>query len=233
MEIIPAVDIMRGKVVRLVRGDPSKYKSYEHLGDPLSVARRWISNGARYLHIIDLDAALGFGSNFEVIERIVKGSTVPLQVGGGIRSLDAARRYLDIGVDRVILGSLAFKSPGSISLLIEEYNPERVVVAVDHWKGKVMIKGWKEMADIMIDEAISRFSSMGIRYFLVTSIMRDGTMKGVDLNVLRELTGSFDVNLIVAGGVGSIKDLILLNRIGVYGVVIGKAIYEGLSLIHI
>jgi phosphoribosylformimino-5-aminoimidazole carboxamide ribotide isomerase len=226
MEVIPAVDIMNGRVVRLLRGDPRLVSSYEHLGDPVSLARRWEGEGAGLIHVVDLDAALGLGRNLDVIESLVRSVGVPVQVGGGIRSLDMARRMFSIGVERVIIGSLAFSDPAAVRTLVREAGAERIVVALDNLGGAVMIRGWKKPAGITVDEAARRFRSMGIKSFLVTSVRRDGTLSGPDLETLSRLCRA-GFGVIAAGGIKSIGDLLALKRIGVQGAIIGKALYEG------
>jgi len=226
MEVIPAVDIMKGKIVRLVRGDPKAAKSYEHLGDPVTLARRWEAQGAQIIHVIDLDAALGLGSNISLIEEIVQKIDVPTQVGGGIRSLSKARRLLDKGVYRAILGSLAFKEPSSVKALLAEFGDDRVVVALDNLSGVVRVHGWKTSASVTVDNAVTIFSQLGVNLFLVTSVARDGTMTGPDFDTLARLCRG-DIAIIAAGGTGSLEDLVGLKRLGVYGVVVGKALYEG------
>ena len=226
MEVIPAVDIMNGKVVRLVRGDPESAKSYEHLGDPVTLARRWEAQGAQIIHVIDLDATLGLGSNIGLIEEIVQKIDVPIQVGGGIRSLSKARRLLGKGVYRAILGSLAFKEPSSAKALLDEFGDDRVVVALDNLGGAVMVHGWKTSASVTVDDAVTDFSELGVNLFLVTSVARDGTMSGPDFDTLARLCRR-DIAVIAAGGIGSLEDLVGLKRLGVHGAVIGKALYEG------
>ena len=226
MEVIPAVDIMRGKVVRLVRGDPRRVSSYEHLGDPVSLARRWESEGARFIHIVDLDAALGMGRNLEAIESIVKSVTASVQVGGGIRSLDLARRLLLMGVKRVILGSLIFSDLSIVETLLEEFGDDRLVAALDHKGGVIMIKGWGVSTGISVEDAAEKIRRLGVKLFLVTSIARDGTLLGPDIGTLSRLCRR-GLKVIAAGGVRNIRDLLTLKRIGVHGVVIGKALYEG------
>ncbi len=229
MEIIPAVDIMNGEVVRLVRGDPKAKISYSHLGDPVSLAVKWSKEGADLIHIIDLDAALGIGSNWETILRILRAVNIPVQVGGGIRTLKTAQDLLEEGVERVILGSLAFREPQTIEKLIEEYGKDKVVIALDHLKGEVMIKGWKESTDLTVLKAIQKFLECGSNLFLVTSVLRDGTMIGPDIETLKKTMEIYpDVRLIAAGGIRSIDDIASLNKIGVHGVVIGRALYDGI-----
>ena len=226
MEIIPAVDIMKGRVVRLTRGDPRLMRSYEHLGDPVSLARRWEVEGARFIHIVDLDAALGRKGNLKVIKLIVNSVNVPIQVGGGIRSLEFAKKLLLMGVKRIIIGSLAFSDPYVVKTLLEEFGEERIVVALDHQKGIVMIKGWKSSSEMSINEASENFRKLGVRLFLVTSVNRDGTLLGPDIETLSQLC-RHDYKIIAAGGISSIKDILALKRLGIYGAIIGKALYEG------
>jgi len=227
MEVIPAVDIMKGKVVRLLKGDPKFAKPYEHLGDPVAIAKRWEAEGAAIIHVVDLDAALGLGNNIGMIEEIVKAVKVPVQVGGGIRSLDEARRIFDKGVTRVILGSLALKDPSAIRTLLEEFGENRVAVALDNLNGIVMIQGWKMSANVTVDHAVAKFSGIGVNLFFITSIARDGTLSGPDLETVALLCRQ-GVRVIAAGGIRSLEDLAALKRLGVYGVVVGKALYEGL-----
>ncbi|RLG93967.1 1-(5-phosphoribosyl)-5-[(5-phosphoribosylamino)methylideneamino]imidazole-4-carboxamide isomerase [Candidatus Bathyarchaeota archaeon] len=226
MEIMPAVDIMKGKVVRLLKGNPKQAKSYDHLGDPVSLARRWEREGARIIHIVDLDAALGLGSNIEMIGDVVKSVSVPVQAGGGIRSISLARRLFSIGVKRIIVGSLAFSDPSAIETLLREFGDERIAVALDHNRGIVMVGGWKRSAGISVEEAAERFREIGIKFFLVTSIHRDGTLLGPDLEVLSTLT-SQGYRIIAAGGISCINDILALKDLGVYGVIVGRALYEG------
>jgi len=226
LEVIPAVDIMRGKVVRLLRGDPKRITSYEHLGDPVHLAMRWEAEGARLIHVIDLDAALGVGRNLKTIKLILKSTKVPLQVGGGIRTLNLAGHILSLGVNRIILGSLAFSNPSAIETLINEFGWERVVVALDHKGGTVMFRGWKASSGISVEEAAENFREKGAKIFLVTSTDRDGTLLGPDVKVLSSLCRK-DYRIIAAGGVRSIDDLLELKRLGVWGTVVGKALYEG------
>jgi len=226
LKVIPAVDVMGGKVVRLLRGDPAYAKYYDDLGDPVALARRWEAEGAQILHVVDLDAALEAGSNADVIDDIVDALEVPVQVGGGIRSLDKARALLSAGVHRVILGSLAFQEPSSIQALLGEFGAGRVIVALDHLDGAVMVRGWRRPAATTVDEAVARFSRLGVELFLVTSVRRDGAMEGPDLGTLERLRRP-GICLIAAGGIKSLEDLLALKGLGVCGVVVGKALYEG------
>jgi phosphoribosylformimino-5-aminoimidazole carboxamide ribotide isomerase len=226
VDVIPAVDLMGGKVVRLVRGDPKLATSYGHLGDPVSIAKRWEAEGARFIHVVDLDAALRLGSNLSVVESLAEAVKVPLQVGGGIRGLESARRLFDLGVNRCVLGSAAFSKPSVVKVLVDEFGKDRVVVALDNLEGSVMIRGWKTSAKVAVTDAVVRFSKLGVKLFLVTSVARDGTLSGPDLDSLSQLCRQ-GINVIAAGGIGSLDDLVALKRLGVVAVVVGKALYEG------
>jgi len=227
MEIIPAVDLMNGKIVRLIRGDPETSKSYEYLGDPVTVAKKWENEGADAIHIIDLDAALDRGSNIEVIREVVRVVGVPTQVGGGIRKLKVARELLGMEVSRVILGALAFNEPLAVTKLLRDFGTERVVIALDYRHGEVMVRGWKTSMKLSVEEAMKRFFELGARLFLVTSIEKDGTLTGPDYGMLAKACSYSGASVIAAGGVSSLEDLATLKQIGVKGVVIGKALYEG------
>jgi len=228
VQIIPAIDIMNGKIVRLTRGDPETMKTYEHFREPVMVAKKWEEDGADAIHIIDLDAALDKGSNLGMIKEIVRVVKVPTQVGGGIRNVEVARKLLRTGVHRIILGALAFNEPSVVTELLIEFGIERVVIALDYRDDEVMVKGWKTTAKLSVEEAATRFLDLGAKLFLVTSITRDGTLKGPDYDTLARVCSYPRISVIAAGGVSSLKDLAALKQVGVWGVVIGKALYEGM-----
>ncbi len=225
MELIPAVDIKDGQVVRLTRGDPSQLKSYSLLGSPLSVARIWINEGAKTIHIVDLDAALGLGTNITIVEEIVKTLDADFQVGGGIRSLDIAQSILNLGVKRIILGTMAFRDEKALIKLLEDYK-EKIVVSLDHYGREVMLKGWKVSSKIDISDAVTNFINLGVRIFLVTSIKRDGMLTSPDFKILAEMLEMKEAKVIAAGGVSKLQHLSRLKNMGVHGVVLGKALYE-------
>ena len=227
MQVIPAIDLMSGKIVRLTRGDPKTSKSYEYFGDPVAVAIRWEREGADAVHIIDLDAALDRGNNTEVIREVVRAVRVPVQVGGGIRTLDIARKLLVIGTHSVILGALAFNDASAVASLLKDFGNDRVVVALDYLNGQVMVKGWKTPVKMTVEEALKKFLDLGTKFFLVTSIEKDGTLAGPDQDVLAKICQGSRAYVIAAGGIGKLEDLVMLRQIGVSGVVIGKALYEG------
>lgn len=217
---------MNGKVVRLFKGEPKTVKAYDYLGKPIAVAKKWEEDGADALHIVDLDAAFGRGDNLATVLKIVRAVNLPVQVGGGIRSLKRAEALLATGADYIVLGTLAFSKPEALEELREKFG-DRVIVALDYSDGRVMVKGWKESAGLRVEEALEKFLALHVKTFLLTSIVKDGTLKGVDSKVLSQACAYKDARIIAAGGVGRLGDLTILKRIGVYGVVIGKALYEG------
>lgn len=228
MEVIPAIDLMGGKVVRLSQGDPRTAKAYDYLGEPVAIAQKWEKEGANALHIVDLDAAFDKGNNLAMVSKIAKTVNLPVQVGGGIRKLETAENLLNMGIDRIILGTLAFNKPNVLTMLRNKFGGERVIVALDHRDGRVMMEGWKTSVKLELEEALKKFLHLQVKTFLITSITKDGTLKGLDFDALSKACAHPDVRIIAAGGVGSLKDLVTLKRIGVNGVVIGKALYEGL-----
>ena len=227
MQLIPAIDLINGKIVRLTHGDPKTAKVYSQFGGPVETAKKWQADGATKLHIIDLDAALGMGNNLSVIASIAESTDLPIQVGGGIRSIDTVETVLGLGVSQVILGALAFSNPESITKIQQEFGAESVIVALDNRDDKVMVEGWKTETALGMKEALEKFVALGVTVFLVTSITKDGTLSGPDLDTLREACQYPDVEVIAAGGIGGLNDLMALKRVGVTGAVIGKALYEG------
>lgn len=218
---------MDGKIVRLTHGDPETAKVYNQFGGPVETAKKWKAEGAGKLHIIDLDAALGTGDNLSVIAEIAGNVDLPIQVGGGIRKVEAAEKLLKLGVTQVILGALAFSNPEAVTQIQREFGAESVIVALDNKDGKIMVAGWKTATGMGMKEALEKFAALGVTTFLVTSITRDGTLSGPDLETLREACQYAGVAIFAAGGIGGLEDLRALKRVGVAGAVIGKALYEG------
>jgi phosphoribosylformimino-5-aminoimidazole carboxamide ribotide isomerase len=227
MEVIPAVDLMEGKVVRLRKGDPNTSKNYSIFGDPLQTAGKWEREGAKAIHIVDLDAATGRGDNLEVIAAMIHSVKVPVQVGGGIRSGGKAEDMLRIGAERVIVATLAFERTGDLKELLKKYGAGRIMVALDYLNGKVMVRGWTRATGITLENAIQRFLRLGVKLYLLTSILRDGLLIGPDYVTLRSLVDNTEAELYAAGGVSSLEDLIRLKETGLKGVIVGKALYEG------
>jgi phosphoribosylformimino-5-aminoimidazole carboxamide ribotide isomerase len=227
VQVIPAIDLMKGKIVRLSRGDPKTAKVYDQFGDPVETARKWREEGAKKLHIIDLDAAFGMGDNLSVVAKIAKSIDLPIQVGGGIRTIEAVEKLLTMGISQVILGALAFSDPKAVTEIQKKFGSEHLIVALDNRDGKIMVEGWKTPTTFGIKEALEKFAKLKVKTFLITSITKDGTLSGPDFDTLSEACQYPNVNIIAAGGISSLNDLAALKRVGVQGAVIGKALYEG------
>lgn len=224
MKIIPAVDIMEGKCVRLLRGDPKKNKIY--YDDPLEAAQLLENQGIELLHVIDLDAALGFGQNIEVIQKILENLTAKVQIGGGIRTLQKADQLLNLGSYRVIFGTAAIKNPDLIKEAVKKYGSESIAVAIDEKNGKVAFHGWKKDSNINYLELAKSFETLDVGCLIFTPISVDGTLKGPQIEKTAELVKSVTVPVIASGGVAKVQDLVELSKIGVDGVIVGTAIYE-------
>ena len=228
MQLIPAIDLMNGKIVRLSRGEARTAKFYEtEFGTPIEAAKRWRDEGAGKLHIIDLDAAFGTSNNLSVIAQVAKNIKLPVQVGGGIRSYETAEKLFQTGITQVILGALAFSDPSAIGKIQKKFGLDSVIVALDNKEGLIMVEGWKTATAMTVDEALEKYTAIGVRHFLITSIAQDGMLNGPDLQTLSQATQYPNAKIIAAGGIGSIGDLAALKDIGVEGAVIGKALYEG------
>jgi phosphoribosylformimino-5-aminoimidazole carboxamide ribotide isomerase len=222
MIVIPAIDLRGGRAVRLRRGDPTEETAYDE--DPVAVARRFQDEGARRLHVIDLDAALGEGDNRETVREICRSVVVPVQVGGGIRSMDAVKAVVDDGAARAILGTAAAADASFVERVVEEF-AERVVVAVDVRGGHVMTNGWREEGP-ELGPAIAALNGAGAPRYLVTAIARDGTLEGPDLTLYRQVLTLTDRPVIGSGGVRNAADIWALRDVGCEAVVTGKALYE-------
>lgn len=222
MIVIPAIDLRAGKAVRLVRGDPARSTTYSD--DPVAVAERFQEEGARRLHVVDLDAALGEGSNAEAVQAICHSVAIPVQVGGGIRTLDAVRLVLESGGARAILGTGAAADPAFAMRAVEEF-AEHVVVAIDVRGGRLMVQGWTE-AGPPLEEALATLDEAGAPRYLVTSIARDGTLEGPDLALYGRVRKLTERPIIASGGVRGADDVWALRDLGCEAVVTGKALYE-------
>ena len=223
MIIIPAVDVRHGKCVQLVQGKPGTEKYY---GDPVKVAKIWEEKGTEMLHVIDIDAALGEGDNLDVIVDIHDAVDIPIQFGGGIRGPTYARVALEAGIERIMFGSIAVKNPQLVKDLSGEYGKDRIMVAVDSLKGEVVIHGWTEKTGIKTIDQIKKLQKH-VFGFLVTDVDREGLMEGIDLEEFEELVKLTKTRICASGGITTNKDVKGLEEIGVWGCVIGKALYEG------
>jgi phosphoribosylformimino-5-aminoimidazole carboxamide ribotide isomerase len=226
--LLPAVDIRDGRAVRLRQGDFERETVY--WDDPLEAARSFVDAGARQLHVVDLDGARGGEpANLDQVERIVRELRVPVQLGGGLRSLDSLRSAFGAGVERVVLGTAAYADPDFLDAALESW-AERVLVAVDVRAGRVSVSGWTEATELRGEEVIGRMQERGVRGFVYTSVERDGTLEGPDLDEVRRVAGVVAEQFVYSGGIGSLEHLRALRSLSLpnlSGVVTGKALYEG------
>ena len=223
MKIIPAIDLMEGKVVRLYRGDPKKKTIYSE--NPLEIAKKWESAGADMLHLVDLDATLGTGSNFELLKDIAESVKIPVEVAGGFRNEKIVEEAIEFA-QRVVIGTLAFKDKTVLDKLLKKYGNEKLVISVDHKDGLIVVNGWQQTTDVALIDAVNDFIKMGFSEYLSTSIIRDGTLQGPDLESLKMINEIENVNLIVSGGISNIEDVIKVKELNPFGVILGKALYE-------
>ena len=231
MDIIPAVDVKDGKCVRLYQGDYDKETVFST--DPVSVAAGWQDMGAERLHIVDLDgASSGSQLNFQVIQRIISSLTIPVQVGGGIRTESNVATMMDIGVDRVVLGTIAVENKELVRSILNRFGEESVVVGIDVRDDLVSIKGWKESTIVSSFDLIDDMYGIGVRRFVYTDISRDGTLFEPNFESIEQILNRSDANIIASGGVSSLSHIEQLARLGVEGVIIGKALYTGDINLH-
>jgi phosphoribosylformimino-5-aminoimidazole carboxamide ribotide isomerase len=223
MKIIPAIDIMNGQVVRLYKGDPKQKTIYSD--NPIEIAKKWEKNGADMLHIVDLDATLGLGSNLPIIKKIIENVSVPVEVAGGLRDESIVMDTAQIST-RVVLGTLAFKDKNTLKKLLEKLGPKKIVISVDHKDGEIVIHGWQKGTGVKLIEAIKDFLSMGFSEFLLTNVNRDGTLEGPDLKFLEHACQLENANVIASGGISNVKDVQNVKEKNSFGVILGKALYE-------
>jgi len=225
IDIIPAIDLRNGKCVRLYQGDYNRETVFSE--DPLEVALKWQSLGAPRIHLVDLDgAAAGEVVNLEIIETIANAVLVPTQLGGGIRTLETILRLLKMGVERAILGTAAVENADLIKEACRKY-AESIIVSIDARAGQVATRGWLQGTDLKAVSLARDMASLGVRRFIYTDIIRDGTLTGPNYDALGELIEAVDRPVIAAGGISSLDHLRVLRRIGVEGAIIGKALYTG------
>jgi phosphoribosylformimino-5-aminoimidazole carboxamide ribotide isomerase len=223
MLVIPAIDLLGGSVVRLYKGDKSKSTVYSQF--PYMVAERWKNSGAQLLHVVDLDAAFGKGDNLKIISGLAMAG-IPIQVGGGIRSLEKAAQLFDAGVERIVIGTKAVDGQFLESLVLKY--KDKVAVGVDVVDGNVAISGWQEKTAYNFIEFVEYLVERGVRWIIYTDVSRDGTLSGVDVEGSSKLKMFDDVNFIISGGVGSSEDLLKIKEKLFFakGVIVGKALYE-------
>ena len=226
MEVIPAIDLRGGKCVRLFQGDYKRETVYSE--DPVEVAVRWASQGATRLHIVDLDGARsGAPANMAAVRDIASSVAVPIQLGGGIRTIEMATAAMALGIDRVILGTAAVESPELIQTFFEHLFSDKVVVSVDARDGQVAVKGWTQATEVLAFDLISNMQEKGVRRFMYTDILRDGTLTEPNFGAVQELLSRTGAVLLAAGGISSLQHLVRLAELGVEGAVVGQALYTG------
>ncbi len=225
MIVYPALDLRGGKVVRLQQGDPDRQTVYAD--DPLAVAQRWVDLGAGWLHIVNLDGTLGAANDNETVVRQLAGLGVLTQFGGGLRSVEDVARAFDLGVSRVVLGTLAVENPVVVGELIRQWGADRIAVALDARDGFVATHGWQRASLVTPADLGRVFASFGARHALYTDVSRDGELSGVNVTATADLATQTRLEVIASGGVGSLQDVIALHATGIVaGVVLGKALYE-------
>lgn len=225
MNIFPAIDLVGGKAVRLYKGDYAQMTVYSE--QPLEVAKAFEAAGAQFIHLVDLEAAKsGIPSNLETIRAIAEQTDLFVEVGGGIRTMEIARTYLEAGVDRIILGTAAVEDPAFLQEALKEFGG-KVAVGVDLKGGYVAIKGWTETSALTADAFFAQMEQLGVQTVICTDISKDGAMQGTNRDLYKDLSQKFKIDLIASGGVSSIEDIKALRAMDLYGAIIGKAYYVG------
>ena len=228
MDVIPAIDLLEGRCVRLYQGDYARSQVFND--NPADVAQQWVEQGATWLHIVDLDGAkTGKVVNLQAIEELLQAVPVPIQVGGGLRDRTSVAQLLDLGVQRVILGTIAVEQPQLVAELCQEF-PGQIVVGIDARNGRVATRGWLETSEVLATQLAQQMQELGAAAIIYTDIHRDGTLQGPNLEALRELAAVVSIPVIASGGVSSVTDLLsllALEPLGVIAVIVGRALYTG------
>ena len=225
MILLPAIDLYEKKVVRLTRGDYAQMTVYND--DPVAQAKLFQEAGAQWLHTVDLEGAKdGSTPNYSVIEAICKDTNLKVEIGGGIRSLDTIQKYLDAGVERVILGTKAVTDPAFLEESLDKFG-SHIAVGVDIKDGKIAIKGWLETAQDSVEDFFTKLCKLGVSTVICTDVSKDGMLSGTNVDLYRQLSQKFSLDLIASGGVSSQEDLTRLKALGLYGAILGKALYTG------
>lgn len=225
MKIFPAIDLYDGKAVRLFKGDYNQMTVYSN--EPLEVAKKFEDAGATHLHLVDLEGAKnGYPGNLETIRKIVEETNLFTEVGGGIRTIDTAKAYIESGVDRIILGTAAVENEDFLKEALNLFG-DKVAVGVDLKDGFVAIKGWTEKSALSAQDFLSKMENLGVKTVICTDISRDGAMQGSNNELYKELSESYKIDLVASGGVSDIDDIKTLTHMGLYGAIIGKAYYIG------
>ena len=230
MKIIPAIDLMNGEVVRLFKGDPNQKTVYSK--NPVEIAKKWEDSGADMLHLVDLDATIGLGENYETIREISKNFSIPVQVAGGLRDITKIASTLDFA-ERVVIGTLAMQLKQSeqeqiLLEMISQFGKQRLVVSIDHVNGEIVTHGWQKNTGVKLLNATNEFTNDGFSEFLTTNVSKDGTLEGPDIMSLKQICQINGTNIIASGGISKLEDVEEIKKCNPYGVILGKALYEGL-----
>lgn len=225
MIILPAIDLLGRKAVRLLKGDYNQVTVYSD--SPLEVAEKFKSLGATHIHMVDLDGAkYGTAPNMDIVAEVTENTGLFVEIGGGIRSMETVKKYIDAGISRVILGTAAICDEDFLKEAVKAYG-EKIAVGADVKDGKIAVKGWLEQSDVTLDEFFLKMQDLGVKNIICTDISRDGAMRGTNLELYRELTAKYSLDITASGGVSSIEDVKRLREMNLYGAIIGKAYYTG------
>ncbi len=234
MKIIPAIDLMNGEVVRLFKGDPNQKTVYSN--NPVEIAKKWENSGADMLHLVDLDATLGLGNNYETLKEICQNISIPVQVAGGLRDVTKIANTLEFA-QRVVIGTLVMqlKQSEQESILLEmvsHFGKDKLVVSIDHVDGEIVTHGWQKNTGLKLQDVTNEFVKDGFSEFLTTNVSKDGTLQGPDIISLKEVCQINGTNIIASGGISKLDDVQDVKKYNPYGVILGKALYEGLISIE-
>lgn len=225
MIILPAIDLLGRKAVRLLKGDYNQVTVYSD--SPLEVAEKFKSLGATHIHMVDLDGAkYGTAPNMDIVAEVAEKTGLFIEIGGGIRSMETVKKYIDAGISRVILGTAAICDEDFLKEAVKAYG-EKIAVGADVKDGKIAVKGWLEQSDVTLDEFFLKMQDLGVKNIICTDISRDGAMRGTNLELYRELSAKYSLDITASGGVSSIEDVKRLRGMNLYGAIIGKAYYTG------
>lgn len=225
MKLFPAIDLFDGKAVRLFKGDYAQMTVYSD--NPIEIAREFESRGAKYIHLVDLEGAKnGTTPNLNIVKQIANDTNLFCEIGGGIRSLETIEKYINCGVERVILGTAAVTNPEFLKEALDKYG-DKIAVGVDIKDGFVAIKGWVEKSEFECFDFCQKMQDLGVKTIICTDISKDGAMQGTNRQLYKELSEKFSINFIASGGVSSLEDVKALKKLNIYGAIIGKAYYIG------
>lgn len=225
MKLFPAIDLFDGKAVRLFKGDYAQMTVYSD--NPIEIAREFESRGAKYIHLVDLEGAKnGTTPNLNIVKQIANDTNLFCEIGGGIRSLETIEKYLNCGVERVILGTAAVTNPEFLKEALDKYG-DKIAVGIDIKDGFVAIKGWVEKSKFECFDFCQKMQDLGVKTIICTDISKDGAMQGTNRQLYKELSEKFSINFTASGGVSSLEDVKALKKLNIYGAIIGKAYYIG------